>query len=612
MNYDPLKLLRESAEFWIQNGDAKQKTREFIFGQLIQTPKISEAAVNQVLDEVFPVSKPNGHSTSEEVKFAEAAPDALKQLPVKTVPVENIVPPSEIEKELAEAHEAARADVDAMDVEEPATSEPITESEQIAELKAQVARAERVVAETLANAAEKVHAAKTEADDAFLREIEAKQNKRRKVDPKDAIRAAEITKRKLEEAQNAAFASLAKNVHEYPQFPSWVMNGTSIYENFVKPICATNERIDYFMWMPTAALLMNYLGTKVKVSFKSWKPSFYLVLIGEKDKAHKSSSIKDGMKFLECAGILSMYSKETKNADGKTLVWEAGSPEGLGTDMQRTNCKNAVLFYDELSSLVMKAHIEGSGMMGALLKLYESANFANSVKKKTEVFSVAPDSYVASVITATTDQRFQELWGQFAGEDTGLNTRFTFVLQPEQMPEDQLEQALSEQEIHEAAQKTKVFIDKAVNQGRYQFDYGFDGEAMLKECQKTCGGRTEIRAEKWALYFAVDLGREVIDSECIERGVALAMYETAVKKFLEPEEADSKLAGLQQKMARLLERTKGYSLPLSTFKAETGARKVGTEMWNKAFFGLVKDGVIEFEQKSIPQIVKLQAHWGAK
>src|SRR6266702_2349135 len=141
---------------------------------------------------------------------------------------------------------------------------------------------------------------------------------------------------------------------DYPVFPRWVMQGTSIYENFVKPYCEKNSRIDYFMFLPTAALMMNYLGTKIKIPLKGWKPSFYIVLIGEKGRANKSSSIKDGMKFLEFAGVSQMYSKDIKNADGKTVVWEAGSPEGLGTDMQRTNCRNAVLFYDELSALVSK------------------------------------------------------------------------------------------------------------------------------------------------------------------------------------------------------------------------------------------------------------------
>jgi len=196
---------------------------------------------------------------------------------------------------------------------------------------------------------------------------------------------------------------------EYPVFPRHVMFGTSIYEGFVKPYCENSSRVDYFMWMPTAAMMMNYLGTKVSVPLVEWKPSFYLVLIGRKGRANKSSSIKDGMKFLEYAAVLSMYSKNIKNADGKSLVWEVGSPEGLGTDMMRTNCTNPILFYDELSSLVGKARIEGSGMNSTLLKMYESGHFANSIKTKKDTYNIAQDSYCATLITATTDKKFTEL-----------------------------------------------------------------------------------------------------------------------------------------------------------------------------------------------------------
>src|SRR5882724_100865 len=88
---------------------------------------------------------------------------------------------------------------------------------------------------------------------------------------------------------------------EYPVFPRHVMFGTSIYEGFAKPYCDANSRIDYFMWMPAAVMMMNYLGTKVNVTMTTWKSSFYVVLIGEKGRANKSSSIKDGMKYLEFA-----------------------------------------------------------------------------------------------------------------------------------------------------------------------------------------------------------------------------------------------------------------------------------------------------------------------
>ncbi len=55
------------------------------------------------------------------------------------------------------------------------------------------------------------------------------------------------------------------NKVSYPVFPNWVMKGTSLYEGFVQPVCEQNSRIPYFMFLPAAALMLNYLGKKVRV-----------------------------------------------------------------------------------------------------------------------------------------------------------------------------------------------------------------------------------------------------------------------------------------------------------------------------------------------------------
>jgi len=369
---------------------------------------------------------------------------------------------------------------------------------------------------------------------------------------------------------------------EYPLFPRNVMFGTSIYENFVKPYCEKNSRIDYFMWMPTAIMMMNYLGTKTKVPFKSWKPSFFLVMIGEKGRTHKSSSMKDGIEYLKACGVIQMYSKEIKTSDGKTTVWEAGSPEGLGIDMQRINSKNAVLLYDELSSLVAKASIEGSGMSAAMLKMYESNTFSNTIKDKKSAFAVEQNTYIASLITATTDQRFLELWAKFAKKDTGLNERFTFALQPETLPDEELEAVVPYNET-----QTKAFIAKAVNKVDYQF---FD-QTPFKQALKLYGTRTEIRAEKWALYFAIDLGLDEIDEDCVERGIAMAKYEHEVRNWLKTYESENVESTIQQDVIRHLKKFKG-KLQKRELERALHVERYGTTIWFRAYSGLIKSGYI--------------------
>jgi hypothetical protein len=387
---------------------------------------------------------------------------------------------------------------------------------------------------------------------------------------------------------------------EYPVFPRHVMFGTSIYEGFARPYCEVNSRIDYFMWMPAAAMMMNYLGTKVSAELTSWKPSFYLVLIGQKGRANKSSSIKDAMRYLEFASVLSYYSKNIKNADGKSLVWEAGSPEGLGTDMQRTNCKNAILFYDELSALVSKSRIEGSGMNSALLKMYESNNFANSVKTKKDAFNVDPGTYCSTLITATTDRKFAELWSGLAGEDTGLNDRFTWVLQPKTLPDLKLEQVVN---YNEAALATRRLMDRAVQKQTYKF---FD-KTPLQRILEVYNNRTAIRAEKWALYFAIDMGLDEIDEDCVYRGIELVKYEEAVKEYLMTFEAKNDESAIQQGVVRLLKKNAGKMEKRDVERA-LNANKYGLSIWNKAYYTLVNSGYIVEEGKGVkgdPRTVRM-------
>ena len=315
------------------------------------------------------------------------------------------------------------------------------------------------------------------------------------------------------------------------------------------------------------------------------------MLIGKKGRANKSSSIKDAQKFLEYASVLAMYSKSIKNAEGKTIVWESGSPEGLGTDAMRINCKNMALVYDELSSLVGKARIEGSGMSSALLKLYDSNNFANSIKSKKDTFNIDPDSYCATLITATTDRKFAELWSQLAGEDTGLNDRFTWVLEPKTLPELKLENKIN---YMEAALATRRVIDAAVNKGTYQF---FD-KTPLQRILEVYGNRTAARAEKWALYFAIDLQLEEIDEDCVARGIEMVKYEESVKDYLLTFEAKNDEAAIQQGTLRLLKKNGGVMNKNDVIRT-LSYDKYGISVWRKAYYALLTEGYIIEEGKGV-------------
>jgi hypothetical protein len=372
----------------------------------------------------------------------------------------------------------------------------------------------------------------------------------------------------------------------YPIFPEWVMLGTSIYEGLVKPFCDVNSRYEEYMFMPAMALLLNYVANKVRVEHKQLIPSLFMVLIGRKGKIIKSSSVESAIEYFKFAGMVEHGNTSMENANSKALVWEIGSPEGLGIEMSRLKCRNGILFYDELSTLTNKAGIDGSTLTSRLLALYESGKFQNLIKSKKESFSFDPGSYCVSLIACCTDKNFTTHWSKLSGRSSGLDERFFFLYQPEKF------KALSPQ-IHVATQDgallTRKLVDAAIKQSLFKIENLTPlQEAMAKGVEN----REEIRAEKFALYFAIDLGRDEIDCDCIERALALVEYEKAVKKYVQTYEATTKEGAVQMELRLLLKRS-GGEMSMRDVTRAMHPERGGTTLWTQAYQGLVKNRIIK-------------------
>lgn len=384
---------------------------------------------------------------------------------------------------------------------------------------------------------------------------------------------------------------------KHPTFPHWAIEGTSLYEGLVKPVCDKNSRYPEFMFMPAFALLLNTIGVRVRVEYKSIIPSIFMVSIGAKGRVIKSSSVEDSIEYFRTAGLMEYATPHTKNADGKSLVWSAGSPEGFGMEMGRTGCARGILFYDELSKLAKKASIESSGMIPALLTLYESGAFQNVVKSKGESFSLPASTYCATLIACCTDKSFQNTWAGLAASTTGLEERFFFLYQPPTLkpvtPHIYVD-------TKDGAVETRKLIDKAVK----QFTYKIDNQKPLADKGSAYGNRSEIRAEKFALGFAVDLGRDTIDDECIERGLALAEYDFLVKKYLHTYEADNPQAKLECSIRFCLMRNNGI-MTMRELRRSCHAGRAGLHNWGRAIETLAAHGFISVTGAG----TKMDAKW---
>jgi len=391
-------------------------------------------------------------------------------------------------------------------------------------------------------------------------------------------------------------------IPSYPLFPGWIFGKIPAYDSWIKPFCKINSRYPEYMMLPLMTLILNYLSTKgVRIEYKGFPLSIFMLSVGRKGRVIKSSSVQDAMEFCEKMGILTQVNAQTRNAEGKSLVFTVGSTEGLGAEMSRTNCQSAVLFYDEFSKLIAKMSIENSSFANDLSTTYESGKFSNVTKARKEHFSFNPGTYCLSLIGCTTDKRYPRLASRLFSTVDGMDERFFILYQPEVLKD--VEPMVSVPIPDDIVKETKRAVDRAIDQGVYSID---DSEP-LREISKL-NNRLEIRAEKWALSFAVLLGRDTVDPECIERGIALSKYEWATKKYLSVGESITREGGLQREIRLMVERA-GGSMKLRDLQRKVNYDDYGTELWYRVYGGLLRSKILEETwtgKHNDPKLVRVQ------
>jgi hypothetical protein len=248
--------------------------------------------------------------------------------------------------------------------------------------------------------------------------------------------------------------------------------------------------------------------------------------------------------------------------------------------MTRNNCKNALVYFDEFGKFVQKSSIESSSLNYDMLTIYESGHFSNEIKQVKQTYSHEPDTYCASFCSCVTDKKFHELWTKMTGEDTGLNDRFMFVLEPETLPQP----------------KGQVFVNSTQGSILTKGEIGFDdrdGHADYQELVNI-NNRFAQRAEKWAVGFAVDLGLDSVDSDCLDRGCAIVKYELAVKRHLATKSTYNREAALQFLIRKQVE-DRGGRMQKRILEDNLDPGKYGTYVWKSAYQGLINEKILREE-----------------
>jgi hypothetical protein len=367
-----------------------------------------------------------------------------------------------------------------------------------------------------------------------------------------------------------------------PEFPRWCMVGTSLYENLAKPVSEVNSKWPELVWMPAVQLMMNALQGHVKIQHVNTNLNLFLGLVSPPGKFFKSSSCELAQEYFKLAGLTDTYRTSMRNSEGRTIILETGSSEGFGLRMSEINGKKAILFNDELGRLVAKAGVENSSLSSDLLKWYESGAFGNTITNKKNTFSFEAGQYCFGWLWATTTKGFNKQWPKLAGTVSGLEDRMFFLVTPEKPKELVMETYVF---LGDKAIETKKLYDAALNQGVYELVDSTQAELVAG---KFTNPRSMNMLFKFALYFAVDMGKQIVDECCLERAAALVKYREQAAAYLAPIEADNAQARLQQEIIRELKQNRG-KLSYRELCRELNYTRIGSYQWDQAFKGIISD-----------------------
>ncbi len=369
-----------------------------------------------------------------------------------------------------------------------------------------------------------------------------------------------------------------------PEFPHWAIMGTSLWEGLVEPALATSSKHAEFIAMPAIQMMLNALSGNVRVGMSGNNLNIYVGLVSPYGKFFKSSSCDLAMDYFRVMGLLFKASGKKDEANGRTAIIHAGSPEAFGLRARDIIAKRAILFNDELGKFVSKAGIEGSSFSSDLLSWYGSGEFGNGTTATKNAFHFEAGTYTFGWLWATTDRGFNRHWPKLAGISSGLEDRLFYVVSP---AEPKPATPYSDPILVGGAAKTRQLFDKAVNQGAFNFE---SPEWYAKKVEGL-DPRSMDLAQKLALYFCVDMGDTTISDEHVDRALALVKYRNQAAAFLAPIEAENDGARMQKEILRELRQNRGKMRYRELCRA-LDYTSIELFKWNRLFQGLVNEGLI--------------------
>ncbi len=373
------------------------------------------------------------------------------------------------------------------------------------------------------------------------------------------------------------------------RFPMQVISGAA--GEFARLYSAHMEPPIEFFYMAFLTCLGNVLADRLTLASEIQpQPRMYTVLLGESADERKSTAIQKVTKFFEEFFGGSIAESLRQYGYYFCVSWGVGSAEGLQKVLEEAN--KTLLGIDELKAFVGKCKTPGSVLLPVVNTLYEK-NESDNRTKTTNV--VLRDEYL-SVLAACTAKTYEEIWDS-TFTAIGFTNRLFIVPGrgrkrfsiPHQIPEEKkiLVMCLLSGVIHLAEQIRMLPITENARNKYDQWYMNLESSVHTK--------RLDTYALRLMSLLAVNDLKMEVDEETVDKVLALANWQLAVRRQYDPIDADTIVAKLEEKVRRYLSIKVKGPLTERDLRRFTNADKAGIWAFRMATKNLAAVGDIVFD-----------------
>ena len=375
------------------------------------------------------------------------------------------------------------------------------------------------------------------------------------------------------------------------KYPEWVMDGAA--GEFARTYSQYLEVPQSFLYMSFLTALGTTVSESITLDSELHPQSrLYTVLIGESADTRKSTAINK---------VVDLFKTSIERRAGR-IIYGLGSAEGLGKAIEKEEheveqTRNLLLVIDELKSFVQKSKIEGSTLLPCVNTLFERNDYQSFTKTR----SIDVKEVYLNILSASTLETYQTMFShQFL--NIGFTNRLFVVLDegqkkfpmPVKVPRQAKEKMEAElQKILETVNWLKRQRDRAYPLPYTKKAYGLFEEYYFSTPRSIFTKRLDTYGHRLMILLALNENKKRIDTAIMQKVIALLDYELSVRQQVDPIDADTKIATVQEKIRRTLSNS-----PLEKRGLE---RKVNKwrygPLWNSAINYLVQDEEIFFDKR---------------